>query len=176
MPDRDRQTALIAEIPAAEPLVGRHRGRLGPNAALGVPAHVTILAPFMPVSRLGPAELAQLSALFAGVAPFDVRLDHTDWFGTTVLWLGPQDPAPFRAMTALVFAQFPEFPPFEGRHDDVVPHLTVGYDSPVEDMRRAERDMAGQLPILGRVAAVTLMSESTAADRWEVLASFPLGT
>ena len=174
-PDRDLQTALIAEIPAAEPVVGQHRARLDRSAALGVPAHVTILFPFAPPGRLGAAELIRLGELFAVVPAFDVRLDHTEWFGTSVLWLGPEDPAPFRELTARVFAAFPDYPPYEGRFEDAVPHLTIGEDSPVDEMCRAEDQVAGLLPVLNRVSAVTLIAESSPGGRWKTRASFALG-
>lgn len=175
-PDADLQTALIAEIPAAEPVVGMHRARLGANTALGVPAHVTVLFPFAPVGRLGQAELDLLSRLFAAVPAFDVRLDRTDWFGASVLWVAPQDPAPFRDLTARVVAAFPCYPPYEGRFDDAVPHLTVGEGGPVDEMRRAEDQIAGRLPVTDRVTVVTLLAESSRGGPWKALASFPLGT
>jgi hypothetical protein len=175
MARQETESALIVEVPAAEPVVGPHRSELDANARLGIPAHITVLTPFMPATRLDAEERARLKSLFAAVKAFDFRLDHTDWFGTTVLWLGPQDPAPFRALTDAVFAAFPEFPPFEGRFDDVVPHLTVGFESPVEAMRRAEREVKSKLPVLGRATAVTLMHELSPQGRWEAFASFPLG-
>lgn len=107
----ETESALIVEVPSAEPVVGQHRSELDANARLGIPAHITVLVPFMPTSRLGAAERARLESLFAAVKAFDFRLDHADWFGTTVLWLGPQDPTPFRKLTEAVFAAFPEFPP-----------------------------------------------------------------
>jgi hypothetical protein len=171
----EAQSALIVEVPAAEPVVGRHRTELDANARLGIPAHITVLAPFMPASRLGAQERARLMSLFAAVKAFDFRLDHADWFGTTVLWLGPQDATPFRELTDAVFAAFPEFPPFEGQFDAVVPHLTVGFESPIDAMRGAERDIAPKLPVLGRAAAVTLMTELSPEGRWDTFASFPLG-
>jgi len=174
-PDHGLRTALLAEIPAAEPVVGRYRARLDATTALGVPAHVTILVPFVPVSRLGTAELTRLGTLLAAVPAFDVRLDHTDWFGTSVLWLGPQDPAPFRDLTARVFAAFPDYPPYEGRFADVAPHLTVGEDGPLDEMRRAEAAIAGRLPIVDRVTTVTLLAESSRGGRWQTVASFPVG-
>lgn len=174
-PVRDLQTALIAEIPAAEPVVGPHRARLDPSAALGVPAHVTVLVPFVGVSGLGTAELDRLSALFAAVPAFDVRLDHTDWFGTSVLWVGPQDPAPFRDLTARVFAAFPDYPPYEGRFEDVVPHLTIGEGCPADEMLRAQDQIAGRLPVADRVTAVTLIAESSLDGQWRTCVSFPLG-
>ena len=169
------KSALIVEVPAAEVVVARHRAELDANAGLGVPAHITVLAPFMPTNRLSAAERAQLESLFAAVKAFDFLLDHTDWFGTTVLWLGPQDPTPFRELTEVVFAAFPEFPPFEGQFDEVVPHLTVGFDSPIEAMRRAELDVKTNLPVIGRATAVTLMHELSPQEGWATLASFRLG-
>jgi len=174
-PDRDLQTALLVKIPAAEPVVGRHRASLDPSAALGVPAHVTVLFPFVPVSRLGTADLERLSRLFRAVPAFDVRLDHTDWFGTSVIWLAPQDPGPFRDLTARVFAAFPDYPPYGGRFEDAVPHLTIGDNGSMEEMRGAEEQIAGLLPVTDRVTAVTLIAESSRGGQWGSLASFPLG-
>jgi hypothetical protein len=169
------ETALIVEVTAAEPVVGRHRLELDANARLGIPAHVTIIAPFMPGSTIGTEVQARLKRVFATVQPFDFRLDRTGWFGTTVLWLGPQDPMPFSNLTSAVFAEFPDFPPFEGQFDEVIPHLTVGIDYPAATMRRAEQQIIPNLPVLGRAAAVTLVGELSPQGRWGTLASFPLG-
>ena len=169
------ESALIVEVPAAEPAVGRYRAALDANAGLGVPAHITILAPFLPVGRLGAAERDRLQRVFAAVAPFDFRLDRIGWFGTTVLWLGPEDPAPFRDLTDRVFAEFPGFPPFGGQFADVVPHLTIGLDRRADELRRAELEITPALPVTARASAVTMMAESSPGGRWEVLASFPLG-
>jgi 2'-5' RNA ligase len=169
------ETALIVEVPAAEPAVGRHRFELDPNARLGIPAHVTILAPFMHGSAIGPKELARLELVFASVKPFDFRLDRAGWFGTAVLWLGPEDPAPFSNLTSAVFAEFPDFPPFEGQFEEVIPHLTVGIDCPADTMRHAEQEIIPSLPVPGRAAAITLIGELSPKGRWGTLASFPLG-
>lgn len=117
----------------------------------------------------------QLSSLFAAVPAFDVRLDHTEWFGTRVLWVGPQDPGPFQDLTARVFAAFPDYPPYGDRFENVVPHLTIGEDRPVDEMRRAEDQIAGRLPVADRVTAVTLLAESSHGGQWRTLAYFPLG-
>ena len=101
------QSGLIVEIPEAEPAVARHRDRLDANALLGVPAHITVLFPFMPPKTIGPLALTELEHLFAEVSRFRFRLDHTDWFGDDALWLAPRDPGPFRALTHRVFQAFP---------------------------------------------------------------------
>lgn len=168
-------TALIVQVPAAEAVVSAFRSRLDSNAALGVPAHITVLAPFKPASRLNTRDLAELRSLFAACRAFDFRLDHCDWFNTAVLWLGPEDPLPFRQLTERVFMAFPEYPPFEGQFADVVPHLTVGHDCDLDELRSAEQAIQPRLPIDGRADRVTLMVESASGSRWETAGYFPLG-
>lgn len=64
------ETALIVAVPAAEPIVSRHRFELDANARLGIPAHVTVLAPFLPGSTLGTEQQARLRRVVASVRPF----------------------------------------------------------------------------------------------------------
>jgi 2'-5' RNA ligase len=168
------QSGLIVEIPEAEPAVRQLRQRLDPSAAAGVPAHITVLFPFMPPNAIDAAVLAELGRLFAGARAFSVRLGHTDWFGDEVLWLAPRDPAPFRALTERVHAAFPAFPPFEGRFEDVVPHLTVADRQPLSDLRAAEAAVQAHLPVEARVTAVTLITKQAAGARWSRTATFSL--
>jgi hypothetical protein len=75
---------------------GEHRARLDASARDGVPAHLTVLYPFLPAGLIDNAVLALLAGLFAGVRAFRFTLDRVDWFGDDVVWLGPHDEAPFR--------------------------------------------------------------------------------
>jgi 2'-5' RNA ligase len=161
-------------VPEAEPVVRQFRERWDASALLGVPAHITVLAPFMPAHAIDAAVLAQLGRLFAAVGRFGFRLDHTDWFGDEVLWLGPQDPAPFRALTRSVYQAFPAFPPFKGQFDEVVPHLTVGYGHTLRDLRAAEEAVRAHLPIDARASTVTLMTQQSPGGRWGTTAAFAL--
>ena len=45
------RSALVVAVPDAEPVVGHLMLRLDANAVLGVPAHVTVLFPFVPADR-----------------------------------------------------------------------------------------------------------------------------
>jgi 2'-5' RNA ligase len=166
------QSALILEVPEAEPAVQRLRERLDASALLGVPAHITVLAPFIPADAIDAAVLGQLDRLFAAVSRFRFRLDHTGWFSVEVLWLGPQEPAPFRALTHSVHQAFPAFPPFGGRFDEVVPHLTIGYGHPLSDLRAAEEAVQAHLPIEARASRVGLMAQLSPGGRWVKTASF----
>jgi 2'-5' RNA ligase len=172
---RSGQSALIVEVPEAEPAMVRCRQHFDASAGLGVPAHITVLAPFLALTAIGPAELAGLERLLAPVRPFRFLLSHTDWFGEEVLWLGPRDPAPFRALTAHVHRAFPDYPPFGGRFDDVVPHLTLGQGHPVDDLRAAEQSVQACLPIDAQATAVTLITQRDTGARWARAAIFRLG-
>jgi len=147
---------------------------LMPMRPLGIPAHVTVLFPFMPPEVIGPPVLGDLGRLFGAVRRFRFELARTGWFGDEVLWLAPRDSAPFRALTRCVYEAFPAFPPFGGRHADVIPHLTVGNGRPVKDMRAAEKSIQEHLPIEACAAAVTLMTEQSCGGQWARAARFTL--
>ena len=167
-------SALIVEVPEAEAAVARHREHLDANALLGIPAHVTVLSPFMMPASIGAPVLSELERLFAAFRGFGFQLTGTGWFGDQVLWLALGDPAPFRALTACVFEAFPAFPPFGGQHEVLVPHLTVGHGHPVADMRVAEESVQAHLPIQARATGVTLMTEQSAGGKWARAARFTL--
>lgn len=54
--------------------MGRHRERLDANASLGIPAHITVLSPFMPPQMISPLVLAELERVFAGIQRFHFQL------------------------------------------------------------------------------------------------------
>lgn len=168
-------SGLIVAIPEAEPVVGHHRDALDLNARGGVPAHVTVLYPFLPPHLIDTAVLERLGALFATVPAFDVALTHTSWFGEHVLWLAPSDPAPFRLLTALVHDAYPDYPPFAGLYDDVVPHLTVGHGDRLTEMIEAEGLVRPHLPIHAPVREVLLLTQEHPEGDWSTTARFPLG-
>jgi 2'-5' RNA ligase len=172
------QSILLVEVPEAQPIVGRYREQFVANARLGVPAHISVLYPFMPPRAIGPAVIAELEHLFATVSRFRFQLTHIGWFGDEVLWLGPRDPAPFRALTRRVAEAFPDFPPYEGQfggaESEASPHLTVGKGDLVTELRSAEADVRSHLPIGGEANSVTLMTQSSTGGLWTKTATFAL--
>jgi 2'-5' RNA ligase superfamily len=179
--DPDWETALLLPVPAAEPAVGEHRARLDEAASDGVPAHVTVLFPFLPPAGIDESVLASLRRLFAGLATFEFTLDKVGWFGEELVWLGPRDPAPFNAVTDLVFAAFPSCPPFGGRHTELIPHLTIGHLGGPQALRAAAESVAVCLPIEAVATEVILMAgprpgiPGTPPGQWRTFATFPLG-
>ncbi|HEV7203258.1 MAG TPA: 2'-5' RNA ligase family protein [Jatrophihabitans sp.] len=167
-------SALVVEVPEAEAVVSEHRAGLDASASLGVPAHVTVLYPFVAVTRLDDDLLATLRGLFARCASFDYRFSATAWFDEAVLFLAPDDPAPFSALIDVAATAFPEHPPYGGEFDEVVPHLTIGDRADLARLRAAEAAVRPRLPVTGVATAVTLLHQEAAGRRWERHTRFAL--
>ncbi|HET7129773.1 MAG TPA: 2'-5' RNA ligase family protein [Gaiellaceae bacterium] len=155
------RTALIVVIPEAETAVAALRLAGDSSAALGVPAHVTILYPFADGAHVDEAAIVELVASFH---EFEFELDSVERFDDGLVWLHPEPSAPFLALIDAVWQRFPDHPPYEGAHDVVTPHLTVS-ETPVE--------VDVPLPIKAVARAVTLIEEA-ADGRWSVRRVFPL--
>ena len=171
-----KESALVVLVPEAEPLVKPWRDKWDPSAAEGMPAHITIQYPFCPPHELTAASITALQDLFARFSGFAFSLAELQRF-PTVLYLAPRPDAPFKELTSAVAEQIPERAPYGGAFADIVPHLTVAQ---VADQRQldaiaveVERMAAGQLPVQGSVAAVTLMESKQ--ERWQVHTTFQLG-
>jgi 2'-5' RNA ligase len=169
------ESGLVVPVPAATPVVAPWRERLDRTAVHGVPAHITVLYPFVPPSQVGPDVTRQLAELFAAAPPFDFALRQVGWFDDEVVYLAPEPAEPFVGLTHRVMDAFPAYLPYEGAYDQVTPHLTVGAGAHA-DLRRAADAVQASLPINARAGDVWLMvGTATPARRWRVRARFPLG-
>lgn len=174
-PRLEGDTALIVEIPEAEPIVADLRDRHD-VAGDGVPAHVTVIYPFVPAARIDASVRSRLRAHFAGVDAFDYSFARVADFDHRNVHLEPEPSERFSALTTGVAQAWPEYPPYGGIHDVVIPHLTVGdllERDEAEDLVRVVRerlDRAG--PIVGRATDVALLM--LAEGRWSTSARFPL--
>jgi 2'-5' RNA ligase len=169
------ESALVALIPEAEMLVESFRKRYDPAAAVGVPAHVTILYPFKPPAQLTAAITSRLQSIFLQFPSFMVAFPEVQQFPDT-LYLTPAPAEPFRQLTERLVEHFPETPPYGGAFREIIPHLTVAQaDDPgqlaeiVADFQEAVRH---RLPIRARVNTISLMENSSGF--WQVRAQFPL--
>jgi 2'-5' RNA ligase len=169
------RSALLVTVPEAERVVGAHRARHDRSAAWGVPAHVTVLFPFVPPAEVDASVRDRLARAIASVPAFEATFATTGWFGTEVLWLAPEPATAFGSLTAAVVAAFPTHLPYEGAHDEVVPHLTVGHDGPVAALEAAETEVRRRLPLTCPVDAVGLWCGTDAPGAWHEVETFPLG-
>ncbi|HEX6636989.1 MAG TPA: 2'-5' RNA ligase family protein [Steroidobacteraceae bacterium] len=170
MPD----TALICRVPEAERYIAHHRQRFDPSARRNVPAHVTILYPFLPPEEVDAGVIDTLAAIARSVPRFDYRLRETRRF-PVALYLAPDPDRSFSALTVAVHRAFPDYPPFGGKFDVVVPHVTVAHgDEP--QLCAIEVELRIALPASGIAAHCDeLLLIENGSGRWETLRAFALG-
>ena len=171
------QTAVIVPLPALERAVARHRRHLDVTAGWGVPAHVTVLYPFVPPEIVDSAVLGMLRAAIRTVPAFRCTFSTTEWFGREVMWVRPDPDEPFRALRHAVFTAFPQCPPYGGAHGaDVVPHLTVGETRRADaaSLRRAEAQVLADLSVSMQVAHAWLVQGTDAHLSWSMVEELPL--
>ena len=144
-----RRTALIVPVPEAAAYY---------QPGNGVPAHVTVLFPFLEPEAIDEDALAAVLTPFPA---FEFTLDRFERFEDGTPWLHPSPPTRFVDLTAAVWQRWPECPPYGGAFDEIIPHVTVT----VGDV---------PLPIACRAAAVALIEESEEDGRWSERRSFLL--
>lgn len=167
-------SAVIVPVPEAEPLVGRLRAELDVHASWGVPAHVTVLFPFLAPAAVDDGVLATLAETVAATPAFTTTFTRVEWFGEGVVWLAPEPAVPFVALMTTIHARF-GLAPYGGAHGgEPVPHLTVGHQAPVRRLRAAAVELARGLPVEATIRSVRLIGGRRAVDTWTTLAEFPL--
>ena len=169
------ESTLVVLVPEAEPLVGPFRARHDPVAAEGVPAHVTVLYPFVAPARITAPVEASLAEAFRSVSVFETSFSTIREF-PGVLYLAPSSDYPFRRLTEVILARFPETPPYGGRFADVVPHLTVAHGADAARLARirSEFEAAARtaLPIVANIRDVALLEKR--GNRWHERRRFAL--
>jgi len=166
------ETGLIVEVPEAERVVGALRMRYDESARLGVPAHITILFPFMEPSAISASVLAELERLFSAQQPFRFQLGSVGRFPATS-YLEPRPAEPFISLTEAVARAYPAFPPFGGEFEFIVPHLTVAHGNPAEASTASQAvsiALATRGPVMATCRSVVLMENSS--GRWRHMHEF----
>jgi len=167
-------SALVVLVPEAEPHVAGLRQRFDASARLGVSAHITILAPFMPPERIDHRVLEQIAAAFARVPAFPFQIFEVCRFVATT-YLAPVPADPFIRLTESVASVFPDYPPFSGQHSTIVPHLTVAHgDAPHASV--AADELSGIMKRQGAINAYcsSVVLLQNASGLWQQMGQFPL--
>ena len=169
------ETALICRVPEAERYIARYRQRYDPSARRNVPAHVTVLYPFMSPQDIDAEVLERLARIARGVPCFEYRLAETRRF-PVALYLAPQPDDSFAALTDAVHRAYPDFPPFEGKFDTVVPHVTVAHaDEPQLCEIEVELRIALASGGAVKVRCIEMVLIENSSGRWEEIRCFALG-
>jgi len=166
-------TAVVIAFPEVPAAVDAWRERTSADrTSIGIPPHVTVLFPFVPADVANGA-LEDLRELFGATPAFDVAFrELRRW--PEMAYLAPEPPEPFAQLTEAIVERWPEYPPYEGIHDEVIPHLTVAYgdDALLEEV---EADVSPHLPIEAFVGEAVLLEELEPDwGRWGERGRFPL--
>jgi 2'-5' RNA ligase len=154
-------TTLIMPVPGAEDLLQRSAHETD------IPAHITLLYPFLGARTIDDETEGALEALLREIPAFDFKLSEIGRF-PGVVYLAPDPVAPFSALVQALVERWPDYQPYGGVHAEVVPHLTVAFGENVP------RGLAERLPVSARAQEVWLMSR--VAGRWVRRSVFSLGT
>jgi|GEM_PF-168977 predicted protein tyrosine phosphatase/2'-5' RNA ligase len=160
-------SAFAVKVPAAEPLAGDLRRRYDATVALGVPAHITVLVPFMDPALITAEVLERAQQALNRTPSFAFTLREVGRFPETA-YLAPEPAAPFIEMTLALAEAFPDFPPYGGEHEGVIPHLTVAHGN-ARDADTAAAELQSRLLASGAVRAacteVALIENSSGSWR-----------
>ena len=170
------ESAFVVLVPEAEALVGDLRLQYDGSARLGVPAHITLLYPFMEPSLITPEVIRECAGVLAAFPAFAFVLSSIGRFPVTA-YLDPEPGEPFTALALALVRAFPAFPPSGGKYPSIVPHLTVAHGSAAEAEVAAAGVAAGLRssgPVSSVCASVMLMENSS--GRWRPMHVFPLAS
>jgi hypothetical protein len=154
-------TTLILPVAAADGLLQKSAREPG------LPAHVTLLYPFLKARAIDGETESALAALLREIPAFDFALSQIGRF-PGVVYLAPDPAQPFVALTHALALRWPDHQPYGGAYEEIVPHLTVAYGAPIPD------GLDARLPFTARAEEVWLMAR--AGGRWVRRRSFPLGS
>ena len=164
------QTGLVLSLPALSPVLRTWR-RHDPAARRGMAPHVTLLHPFMDSRVFDDLARTRVAAALAGAEPIELTFDRVGRF-TGGVWLELAEPEPVSALIAALVRAFPDWPPFDGAFEEVIPHLTVA-QGPPGLCDRMEQEVPRRLPLRARAEAVTMFARSE--DGWIPVERFGLG-
>jgi 2'-5' RNA ligase len=169
------ETALVVLFHELEPLIGELRRRHTPSGAQGLGAHATLIVPFVETPT-GVEPLALVARTVAPFAPFEVAPNETAIFPSTAdepatLYLVPEPAENLVALTAALTNAFPDFPPYGGQFDEVVPHITVAQGDEAL-LREIDQSLRPRLQVAARADRVWLLEQS--ASGWRRRSAFPL--
>ena len=162
-------------MPQAEALIGDLRERFDVSAGPGMPAHITVLFPFMAPTCIDAAVLHGVRQALAGARAFRFTLASVARFPATA-YLEPEPAAAFIDLTMRLARRFPQFPPFGGEFETVIPHLTVAHGD-IAQVDHAQTELVARLRANGAIHSVcdrVVLLENT-NGLWREMHAFALG-
>jgi 2'-5' RNA ligase len=156
------------------PALERLRRKSVDDAADGLPAHLTMLYPFVAPERLRPDVRRALAAVAGRNNPFDYRLvGAARWPDTVYAAVDPAEP--FVRLQRELEAAFPAFPIYGQDADfEFVPHVTIGEGAAIDEPALLQDPGWRSLPLQRRATSIEVIGQSE-GGRWRTIWRLPLG-
>ncbi len=134
---------------------------------------MTVLFPFLPCPDLGPDVRVRAGVHRRPHADRSRSASSTCGASQGLVWIEPEPADPFATLTAAVADRWPDYPPYGGLFEAVIPHLTVveSDDAPLEEVENAVRQVA---PFTARAERLEVWCQD-AAGRWRPRWRLPFG-
>src|SRR3954452_15642226 len=123
LPGAGGESAVVVPVPVFDAVLAGLHERFGLTGPPGMPAHITVLYPFVAPRRVA-GTVVELAELASAVPAFTFTLARVGRF-PGVVYAAPEPAEPFVQLTEAVARRWPSRPPYGGRFPDIVPHCTV---------------------------------------------------
>jgi len=169
------ETAIVVPVEGAELLLSGAAAACGFDRPPGMPAHVTLLYPFVDAERLSAGHAHQAQRALSNVQPFGCSFSSIGRFDDppVAIFLEPKPVEQFSAMVQALVGAFPEFPPYGGTVEEVIPHLTLVETADRNLWAEVEEWVGPQLPVRTSVQgfSIYVRTETSWVERFRL----PLG-
>lgn len=166
-------SALVIPV-SLPPRLERERRRHVSVAALGVPAHLSLLYPFITPADLTDQDRRRLANILKQHLAFDFQLGRIRAW-PAALYLEVLPVAPFARLVEALVAAYPEWVPYGGEFP-YVPHVTVADLLPADSREPAPPPQIAnpRRPLLRRAERAILLVQDQ-AGRWQPRWRFEFG-
>ncbi len=168
--------AIVVPLPRCDSLLDDVATRLGIDRPVGMPAHVTLLYPFVDAAQLVAGMAAKAQQALSHVEPFACKFSTFGRFTfptPTALYLQPTPIEPFKAMIAALERAF-GLRSYGGQHEQVIPHMTPVEGDDVDLWGRTESAVRRSLPVSETIRTFSIYRQTDSG--WQEAFTLPLGT
>jgi 2'-5' RNA ligase len=143
------------------------------DALAGLPAHLTMLYPFVEPGRLRADVRRRLASVAARTPPFEYQLTGAATWPDTI-YVAVEPIAPFVSLQGRLAEAFPRFPIYGTDPGFAfVPHVTIAEGRPIGDPATLDDPAWRSLPRVGRVASIEVIARPPDAP-WRTIWRLPL--
>ncbi|WP_338051295.1 2'-5' RNA ligase family protein [Pseudonocardia acidicola] len=159
-------------VPAADPLLTAVAAQYPDTVREGLPAHLTVLYPFVPADELDASVIEACARIVDGLAPLPVRFARCR-ARPGLIYLAPEPPDQVQRLLEAVWARWPDIPPYGGKYADASAHVSIALGPQEADRDAIVRLVEPLLPIKSRLAElqVAVLGEGG----WAIRSRLPFG-